>query len=69
MEVFKGSINFIKDHVDCINTEINGTEVYEKCCLVGELDDFLGKLGFTRIKTVWWANENDWGDAFYLKNK
>jgi len=69
MEVFKGGINFIKDYVDCINTEVNGSEVYENCCLVSELDNFLGDFDFKRVKTFWWGGKEDWGDAFYIKNK
>lgn len=70
MEVFKGAFKFIENHVDCINTEVNGTEVYENCCLIGELDEYLGFFGFKRVKTIWWDyqhDKKDWGDAFYIK--
>lgn len=48
-----------------IYTEINFEKVYKDCCLVEELDEFLGKFGFIRTLTA--APEGSWGDALYQK--
>lgn len=53
-------------NVDYIYTEVNGDYIYEGCALVGELDAFLSKYGFTRVETKW--TEYLWGDAFYVKS-
>jgi len=65
MEVFKGSLETL-NNIDIIYSEVNRDEVYEKCCRVEELDNFLSKYGFNRVLTSW--DGNTWGDALYLKN-
>jgi FkbM family methyltransferase len=47
-----------------IYTEINKDELYEGCCLVSDLDDYLSKRGFSRVATRW--TEFGWGDALYV---
>lgn len=48
-----------------IYTEINFEHVYENCCLVDELDEFLEQYGFVRRLT---ANpEGTWGDSLYVR--
>jgi FkbM family methyltransferase len=47
-----------------IYTEVNKEELYEGCCLVSDLDDYLGNRGFSRVATRW--TEFGWGDALYL---
>ena len=46
-----------------IYTEVNKEELYEGCCLVSDLDDYLGDRGFSRVATRW--TEFGWGDALY----
>lgn len=53
-------------HVDYIYTEINTDYVYKDCNLVGEIDEYLKKFGFTRVATKI-ASNFGWGDAFYIK--
>jgi FkbM family methyltransferase len=53
--------------IDYIYTEINSDYVYENCCLVTDLDDYLENNGFTRVETNW--TECKWGDAFYIKKE
>ena len=64
LEVFKGAKNTL-DFIDIIYTEINLEEVYKGCCLVDDLDVFLGPFGFVRVLTQ--APNKTWGDALYLK--
>jgi FkbM family methyltransferase len=60
----KGAEETLKN-IDYIYTEINLKELYEGCCLLGDLDNFLEEKGFTRVKTV--ITSHGWGDAFYQK--
>jgi len=53
-------------NVDYIYTEINTDYVYKDCNLVGEIDEYLKKFGFTRVATKI-ASNFGWGDAFYIK--
>jgi FkbM family methyltransferase len=53
-------------HLQWIYTEVNFSELYKGCCLVGELDDFLEDHGFKRILTA--DTGLKWGDAYYVKD-
>lgn len=64
LEVFKGAVKTLET-IDIIYTEVNFEKVYKDCCLVEDLDKFLGKFGFVRILTD--AKPKTWGDALYLK--
>ena len=64
LEVFKGAENTL-DFIDIIYTEINLEQVYEGCCQVEDLDNFLSPFGFVRVLTE--APNKTWGDALYLK--
>jgi FkbM family methyltransferase len=64
LEVFKGAVKTLP-FVDIIYTEVNFNEVYKGCCLVDELDRFLGEFGFKRTLTD--DSPKSWGDALYLK--
>lgn len=64
LEVFKGAVETLKT-INTIYTEVNFDNVYKDCCLVEDLDRFLGKFGFVRILTD--AKPKTWGDALYLK--
>lgn len=66
LKVLKGFEEYIK-FIDYIYTEINISELYEGCCLINHIDDFLKKYNFDRVETIL-TNEN-WGDALYIKNK
>lgn len=64
LEVFKGALTTL-NNIDYIITEVNRANVYKNCCRVQELDEFLGKYGFSRMETSW--DGMTWGDAFYAK--
>jgi FkbM family methyltransferase len=56
------------DKIDYIYTEINTEDVYKGCCKISELDEFLEKYGFKRVKTHMAENgKYGWGDAFYMR--
>lgn len=50
-----------------IQSEINLEELYEGCCLVDDLDDYLLNFGFVReITNLWDEGTVGWGDALYI---
>ena len=51
--------------LDYIYTEVNEEQLYENCCLVGEIDAYLQPFGFERKETV--MTPHKWGDALYVK--
>jgi len=65
LEVFRGGKKTLKN-IKWIMSEVNRDEVYENCCMVQEMDEFLGKFGFERVETDWAGMT--WGDALYVKN-
>jgi FkbM family methyltransferase len=48
-----------------IYTEVNDEHLYENCCLIGEIDDYVKQFGFERVETS--MTEYKWGDALYIK--
>ena len=52
--------------IEAVNTEVNLQELYEGAALLGELENFMAKLGFNRaaMVTPWHPS---WGDAFYVR--
>lgn len=66
LEVLKGFDNLEK--INYIKTEVNRKELYKDCVLVKDLDKYLKKYNFLRVKTVWWGKTIPWGDAFYIKH-
>lgn len=64
LNVLKGAPETLKK-IDYIMTEINVQEMYENCCLVSDLDDYLSNFGFERIETDLCGK--NWGDALYIK--
>ena len=50
--------------VKWIYTEVNRKELYEGCCLVGDLDEYLKQYKFKRMATRWTVH--GWGDALYV---
>jgi len=65
LEVFRGAKQTL-NNIKYIMTEVNRAELYKNCCMINELDDYLGKYGFIR-KELFWAGHT-WGDAFYIKS-
>jgi hypothetical protein len=54
--------------LDFIQSEVNVEELYEGCCLIDELDNYLNSYGFKRIVTAMWDDGAvGWGDALYIK--
>lgn len=53
--------------VDYIITEVNKSELYEKCALIEEIDEHLSEYGFERAELEWYGNTEPWGDTFYIK--
>lgn len=51
-----------------IQSEVNVEELYEKCSLINEIDDYLKLFNFTRVSTKMWDDGAvGWGDALYIK--
>jgi FkbM family methyltransferase len=48
-----------------IYCEVNKEYLYEGCCLVSDLDDYLEKFGFKRVATRW--TYHGWGDALFAQ--
>ncbi len=51
--------------MDFIYTEVNETDIYKDCALMGEIDEFLSD--FERVETV--MTQFQWGDALYKRKK
>lgn len=66
LKALKGMESYL-DKVDFIYTEVNDSYVYEGCCLIGELDEYLGKFGFVGVETK--MTEAGWGDRAYARLK
>ena len=53
--------------------EVNDRRVYADCALIGEVDDFMRKAGFSRVATTMahsTGNESyGWGDALYFRTQ
>ncbi len=64
--LFLEGATMILPHVKCIYVEVNYKELYKGCPLVKDLDNYLKKYHFLRIKTKWYG-DSGWGDAIYLK--
>lgn len=65
LEVLKGFKNL--DEINYIKTEVNRKELYKDCVLIKDLDRYLDKHNFLRVKTVWVRKTGPFGDAFYIK--
>ena len=51
---------------DALLLEVNESEVYEGCALVGEIDEYLSAYGIDRIETGLYK-DHPWGDALYMR--
>jgi FkbM family methyltransferase len=47
--------------------EVNEKELYKKCGLIDEIDDFLSNYNFKRVLTN--MTQHGWGDALYILDK
>jgi FkbM family methyltransferase len=65
LSALKGMGNIL-DNIDIIYVEVNEKELYEGCCKLEDLDNFLLNLEFER---KYLTLLNGYGNAFYLKNK
>jgi FkbM family methyltransferase len=65
LETLKGSVKILKN-IDVIYTEINFDELYHKCALAEEMDNFLSNFNFKRVLTKT-PEHHSWGDALYIK--
>ena len=51
-----------------VYTEVNKSEVYKNCTMIGDLDNYLARFGFKRVSTRWVIGKG-WGDALYTNHK
>jgi FkbM family methyltransferase len=65
LQALKGFGEYMES-VKYIYTEVNTGEVYVNNDSIGQIDNFLGNLGFSRMETK--ITEFEWGDAFYIRN-
>jgi hypothetical protein len=65
LEVLKGAQELLKNNIKIIVAELNKDELYEKCPLYSEIDNFLVDFGFKRILTEW--KKEGYGDGLYIK--
>jgi hypothetical protein len=57
---------YLLKNVDYLYLEVNIKELYENCCLLPEIDNFLKEFGFEQKEIS--MTQYGWGDAFYIKN-
>lgn len=66
LEVLKGAEKTL-EKVDYVYCEVNKGVVYEGNPMIQDIDEYLSKYNLNRVETGWWGDD-DWGDAFYIKN-
>jgi len=64
LNVIRSAGDYIK-YFDYIYTEVNTEYVYEGCSLLSEIDEYLKRYDFIRVKTH--MTKAGWGAAFYKK--
>lgn len=62
----QGGINSIK-HAKALYLEVNERELYKKCGLITDIDNFLSQYNFKRVVTRMTCH--GWGDALYILDK
>ena len=67
LEALRGCESALKNQIEYIYTEVNRKELYRDCCLIHEIDVFLRRFDFLRVKTKWWNTLTPWGDSFYVR--
>ncbi len=65
LKALQGAPETLK-HIDYINTEVNRTELYKGCALVGELVAFLSEKGFQKMETSF-KFSREWGDYLFVR--
>lgn len=60
----KGATESIK-HAKALYLEVNEKELYEKCGLISDIDNFLSQYNFKRVLTSMTCH--GWGDALYIR--
>ena len=63
LHALKGAIKSIK-YAKAIYLEVNESELYKGCGLIGDIDLFLAEYGFKRVITN--ITKYGWGDALYV---
>lgn len=66
LKALKSMGDYLKK-IDYIYTEVNSDYLYIDCCLIGEIDEYLGLFGFKRVEKKM-CGDTGWGDAFYLRS-
>jgi FkbM family methyltransferase len=61
----RGAGDILK-YFDYIYAEVNVEELYEDCCLMHDVDEYLSTFGFKRVITE--LTQYGWGDALYIKD-
>jgi FkbM family methyltransferase len=62
------SLGSLLNNFKFVQSEVNLEELYEGCCLIDELDEYLKSFGFERkITKLWDDGAVGWGDALYIK--
>jgi len=64
--VIKGMGDILHERIKAFYLEVNKVETYEGNGLVTEIDEYLGRFGFTRVLTGDWRGDA-WTDALYLR--
>jgi len=62
LKALKGMKENLK-YIDYLYLEVNEEKIYEDCCLIGELDEYL--TDFKRMETK--MTKYGWGDSFYKR--
>jgi len=63
------SLGSLLNNFKFVQSEVNLEELYEGCCLIDELDEYLKGYGFERkITKLWDDGAVGWGDALYIKH-
>jgi FkbM family methyltransferase len=66
LAILEGIGNYLySDSLKSIYLEVNNVELYKGIPMVNEIDTYLKKYNFVRVKTVW--SDSGWGDALYVK--
>jgi disulfide oxidoreductase YuzD len=64
LKALKGMEKYL-EKVDYIYTEVNTEYVYEGCCLLEELEEYLGKFGLKKVEIK--MTEAGWGDSVFAR--
>lgn len=65
LPVLRGAPRYLAQHCRAIVSEVAAVELYKGGALVRELDDFLARARFVRVRTKWASGVG--GDALYIR--